>query len=423
LFFKRRIVVNASSLSLSNAGQYVAALITFPYLVRVLGPEKFGLVTFAQAFVAYLGLIVNFGFDLSGSREVALQRDNWNAVSSTFWNILTAKGILFTLASVAFLILIYVLPFLRREAILYTLSFGVLLGSFLYPTWFFTGIERLWYVGSLNFLIKLGYAMGVFLMVRTPADYLYVPLLSSITQILGGAVGFFLALKYVKRFEKKRLVSGAISQMKRSLPFFLNQGMTRAYSASNTFILGLLTTSEAVGYFSAGERIITAIQAITLMPISGATYPKVANTMMNAPGAVQALLRRVLRFLLVFFGVVSLILFFGSRPAVKVILGDHYLHSIQAMRVLAFVPLFAALGNFYGLQILTNLGYIRTFSIVLAGSLIIDIVLNVLLDPSLGSAGAALSWLVTEGCIAVGSFISTHIVSRNHPVLQAGEVV
>jgi len=65
---------NIISLYLLQISYYVLPLITVPYLVRVLGPEKFGLVAFGQSLVAFFALFVNYGFDLTATREISIKR-------------------------------------------------------------------------------------------------------------------------------------------------------------------------------------------------------------------------------------------------------------------------------------------------------------------------------------------------------------
>jgi len=51
--------------------RYFLPLVQVPFLARVLEPTGWGAMAFAQGFSAYLMLIVEYGFNLSATREIA----------------------------------------------------------------------------------------------------------------------------------------------------------------------------------------------------------------------------------------------------------------------------------------------------------------------------------------------------------------
>lgn len=70
------VVKNALSLLTVQIAKYILPLVSIPYLARILGPQEWGLVIFAQVSAQWFEMILDYGFNLSATREIARNRDN-----------------------------------------------------------------------------------------------------------------------------------------------------------------------------------------------------------------------------------------------------------------------------------------------------------------------------------------------------------
>ena len=104
-FFK-----NVFWMYLLQMAQYVLPFITFPYLTRTLRPESFAVYAFVIAFMGLIGIVVNFGFNLSGTRAVSAVRNNKEDVSRIVGEITYAR---LTVAGVLLLVVCGVCPFVE----------------------------------------------------------------------------------------------------------------------------------------------------------------------------------------------------------------------------------------------------------------------------------------------------------------------
>ena len=149
------IVTNYFSLSILQIANYILPLLTLPYLVRVLGTEKFGLIMFAQALATFLTVFVDFGFNLSGTREVSVARNEKEKLSKIFSAIIIIKAGLLCLALFILFIIVKVFTRFSVDADVYFLSFGIVIGQTLFPVWFFQGIEKMKIIALINILAKV----------------------------------------------------------------------------------------------------------------------------------------------------------------------------------------------------------------------------------------------------------------------------
>ena len=139
---RSRLRENIIALTSLQALNYIAPLITVPYLMRVLGPERFGLLAFAQAVIIYFDLITSYGFNLGTTRTVAGCRENLSALSETFWSTLYAQIALMLASAGVLAVLVYALPQLRAVPLLYAAAGLTVVGTALFPVWFFQGLEE-----------------------------------------------------------------------------------------------------------------------------------------------------------------------------------------------------------------------------------------------------------------------------------------
>jgi len=139
----KRVSKNFGSLLVLQGANFILPLITLPYLVRVLGTELFGLVMFAQAFVLFFNVFVDFGFNLSVTREISINRDDKNSLSQIFYSVFFIKILLIIISIIVISLIVYFVPRFNSDPEIYLLSFGIVIGQALFPVWFFQGIEKM----------------------------------------------------------------------------------------------------------------------------------------------------------------------------------------------------------------------------------------------------------------------------------------
>jgi PST family polysaccharide transporter len=392
---KRVVVGNFFSLSFLQVSDYILPIITLPYLVRVLGPEKFGLVAFAQAFVQYFGILTDYGFNLSATKEISINRENKEKVSEIFNSVLLIKLCFLAVSLLILTGFVFFVPKFRSDWIIYLFAFGTVMGGALLPIWFFQGMEKMKYITFLNISAKLIFTISIFVFIRDARDYTYVPLLNSLGFLTAGVSGLWIVRKNFKVKFSRQNFKSIKYQLKEGWHIFISGVSVSLYTTSNVFILGLFTNNTIVGYYSAGERLIRAVQKL-LAPLSNAVYPYVSKL----AGESRENALRFIRKLIIIIGsgsfIVSLVIFLSAPFIVNTILGRQYQESIIVLRILAFLPFLASLTTLFGTQTMLPFNLKSALSKIFISAGVLNVALALILTPIYKHIGMSIAVLSTE---------------------------
>ncbi len=322
----KRLLENFISLGALQVIMYIFPLITLPYQTRVLGVENYGLVAFAASFIQYFTLFTDYGFELSATKEISSHRENKKVLSNIFNSVLSAKMILFFISLFVMLALTFSVPQLREHWLLMILSFLTVVGSIIYPIWFFVGIEHMKYITFLNLLSRTIFMVLLFVFIKKPDDYLWMPILTSIGSITAGLISLNVA---IRRFGIKIFVpkwSSIIHQLKFSTQFFFTRLASYGTANTNTFCLGLICSKLTVGYYVAAYNIFWAINCL-----SGAV-DTVFFPYMNKNKDLK-LYKNIFLLIILGFGILSLFMYFLAKPIITIFYGQTMLPAYHILKI------------------------------------------------------------------------------------------
>jgi len=339
---KKIITSNYLSLLFLQIANYLLPLLVLPYLVRVLGAENFGLIMFAQSLTTFFIVFVDFGFSLSGTREISLARNDKQKLSKIFSAIMFIKVGLILIASLLLFIIVNFFSRFSVDAEIYYLSFGVVIGQALFPVWFYQGIEKMKFITITNIAAKTIFTLLVFVFIRLQTDYILVPIFNSLGFIVAGIFG----LLFCYRFIDFKLPSIALMNrlLLESYSLFISNLATSLYTASNVFILGIFGGNIIAGVYSSMEKLVLAIKNIYL-PLYQALYPWLTK---QSDMIKINTIEKIRPIILIVSLLITLFILLFGKTMLSIIYNDNLIISYSVIfKILSFISVFSALSMLY----------------------------------------------------------------------------
>jgi polysaccharide transporter, PST family len=399
---RRSLIHNVIALYGVQACTYALPLLTFPYLARVLGPTGWGIVVFATALGDVIACVVEYGFDISASRETSRHRGDRAHLAQLISGVLGAKGLLALVCIAGAIFSRRFTHHIAPSAALFWAStiWGVCQG--INMLWYFQGMERMRVASALEIGGKVLATLSIFLLVHKPEDGWKV----MAAQCVGCVVSH--GITVVMAYREVGFCWPTLSSVRQALrlggSMFLFRAVESLAGAVNRLVLGAVAPVAALGEYAGAERITRVFQQ-GMWPVNQALYPKLTHQAQNNPSRA----RKTVRLSLLFLGGIGLafgvILFFGAPLLVRFVLGPAFAASGPVLRIFAlWIPLIA-LSTVIIFQVLLPNHLDNSFNFVNITSGLLGIGVAALLVRPFGAAGLAWAAVASQSYTLLAFFV------------------
>lgn len=347
-----RVIKNTGYLSVVEVVRLIMPLVALPYIISVVGTYYYGLIAFAQAVVYYFTIFICFGLDTSAVKEVAMYRDNKTVLSEIISSVILIRCFLALFSAVIFILLVFFIPFMRENVLLFIFSFLMCFSEIFFPVWFFQGIEKMKYIAFIRFSSVLVYVAGIFLVVKAKEDYVFVPLLQASGMLFSGMISFYIMLF----IEKNKFIIPARKVVKKyfleSIPFFIARISGEFNVSMAKMMSGIFLGMNDVAVVELAQRISSFAQ-VPIGMLNQSLYPNIAKSKD---------VRFVNKLLPIMVGIILFIVLFVFIFApflIRIFSHSSMMDAVPILRILAVYIFFAGIVAFTGSPVLVAFGFPR----------------------------------------------------------------
>jgi PST family polysaccharide transporter len=406
-FLKHIVVKNAIALYWIEIASFIIPFITVPYLSRVLGPEKWGMLIFAQSFAFWFSMVIDYGFQLSASREIAKNREDRNVNAGIVAGVHGAKAIFIIFSGIFIFFMFFLIEKFQQNSLFLIGAWLLSISQGLDPIWFFQGVEKLKKLSMIYVLGRMISVVSIIFLVHNPNDAYKVLFIQAFFLALSYGLCIYLLYKEVD-FRFPKLID-IINAVKIGWSMFLFRASVSLYTASNSFILGLFVPSVYVSYFGSAER-ISKVPLRMMGPITDSLYPRINYLMSYNPQKAKT----IAQISLIVFAIVGLVVggftFFFSPFIVDILLGPGYESAVPVLKILsALIPLIA-ISNVLGKQWMLPNNLDSNFNKIIICAGLINILFALMLAPAWKAKGMAMAVVISECFVTVSMLLTV----KNH---------
>jgi O-antigen/teichoic acid export membrane protein len=362
------------------------------WVARYLGPEQFGLFSYAQSFVGLFTVIATLGLDGIVIRELVKDESRRDELIGTaFWMKLFG-------AFLVLLLLAFAVGFTSNDAqtnsLVFIIASATIFQSFNVVDFYFQAkvmSKYIVYANVISLLISSVVKIALILNEASLVAFAWVILFDSF--ILAVGYGYFYLKNHLSLKLWKFQKSVAVNLLRDSWPLILSGIVVSIYMKIDQVMIKEILGSEAVGQYAAAVRLSEAWYFIPMV-ISASLFPAIINAKKVSEELYYQRLQKLYDLMVWMSIVIAIFMTFMSDWIVELLYGGQYDEAggVLMIHIWAgiFVFLGVASGKWFINENLQMLSFWRTFY-----GMMINVVLNIFLIPKHGVQGAAIATLLS----------------------------
>ena len=393
----KRYFANTSWLMGHRVLSMVVALFVGVYVARYLGPERFGLLSYAGSFVGLFTALATLGLDGIMVRELVKTPERRDELLGTaFW--LKVCGAILMWVGIAAAVL-----FTHNDAqtniLIVIIAFGVIFQVFNVIDFNYQAEVKSRFVVyiQLGQLVVSSTTKLVLIWITAPLVWFAcVFLLDAVVHAIG------LTAMYLKNTGKiwswKWRWQTARVLLKDSWPLILSSMVISIYMKIDQVMIKEMLDAEQVGHYAAAVRLSEAWYFVP-MAITSSVFPAIINAKKHSEELYYQRLQKLYDLMVWFAVAIALPTTFLSPWVIRVLYGEAFSPAAGVLSIHiwagVFVGLGVASGRWYLCENMQKEAFFRTFL-----GAICNVVLNIIMIPKYGISGAALSTLISQSTAA-----------------------
>lgn len=391
-------------------GQMFSLLVSFfigAWIARYLGPENYGVLSYAVAFVGLFGFVASLGIDSVLTRELVRFPEKRDELLGTAFFLKLISGISAIIFTIICSFIFENNQFVRLLIILFTAPFVFQIMNVI-SSYFQAEVKSKNSVKAFLVSTIISSFLKIFVIIfdKGVGWIIVVFALDSLWQSIGLALSYkYNGLKIKDWRFNKELAKKII---KYSWPLMLATGAGFIYLRIDQIIVKQLLGDYYVGIYSAAVKLVEVWYFVPAV-ICSSLFPAIINAKKTSKEIYKKRLNNFYLLMLLIPTIIALLITIFARPIILGLFGPAYSPAIIILQIYSW----SSLGYFLGLAfiqfLLAENKSIFIFIINIL-TMFFNIVLNFLLIPKYGLIGAALATLISYFIIPASLVFNKKII-------------